>query len=101
MALGQVIEAPASSPPDTPEMHPSQHQSAGASYAAFGPQTPSRPRVYPAAASLLVCERRLPIASSPDWSHQKEEVCAFDNIEVCHDHEPRWSVDCEKDLLDF
>ena len=91
MVLGQVTEAPASYSPDTPKMPLAPHQSAGASYVAFCPQTPSRPRVYP---SLKLARMRGEIARrKPGLAHQEEEVCTLDNVEVCHDHEPRWFVD--------
>ncbi|MEA1906609.1 MAG: hypothetical protein U9N12_06615 [Euryarchaeota archaeon] len=44
----------------------------------------------------------MPLASSPDWSHQEEGIQrSRATIGVCHDHEPCWLVDCEKILLDF
>ena len=36
----------------------------------------------------------------PGLVHQEEEVCAFDDVEVCHDHEPCWLVDQAVDSSD-
>ena len=44
--------------------------------------------------SLKLARMRGQIASRKSGlAHQKEEVCALDDVEACHDHEPRWFVD--------
>ena len=36
----------------------------------------------------------------PGLAHQEEDVCAPGDVEVCHDHEPRWFVDQAVDSSD-